>query len=187
MEVLFHFIFELVKISILASVYSLILLIVFRQINKSNSYSWFQKVTVNSKKFWLSSGSIIFGLLFIWMFTYWGDHGLGDSARIPIGHGKEIEEINGNWSFISPNGHENEKFTIKSFAVRSNYCVGMSNKDQTDYFIWNLSTNDIEKFTNLEEYSEKVISMNLPDTFEFKDFDQAYDEFWGGWIFWLLP
>lgn len=187
MEVLFHFVFELVKISILAGVYSLILLIVFRQINKSKSDSWFQKVTVNIKKFWLSSGSIIFGLLFIWMFTYWGDHGLGDSARIPIGHWKEIEQINVNSSFISPKGHENEKLTIKSFAVRNNNCVGKSKKDQTEYFIWNLSTNDIEKFTNLEDFSVKAESMNLPISNEFTDFDQAYHEYWGGWKFWLLP
>ena len=185
MEVLFHFIFELVKIGVLASIYAAILLFVFARINKSNSESWFQKITANKKKFWFVSGAIISILLFVWMFTYWGNHGLGDSARIPIGHGKEIEQINGNWSFISPNGHEYEMFTIQSFAVKDNFCVGET--EQNSYYIWNLETNDVETIKTLKEYQVKAENLNLPNLHEFKSFWDGYQKYWGGWKFWFLP
>lgn len=53
------------------------------------------------------------------MFTYWGDHGLGDSYRIPIGHGKEISGFSGNDGFIEPLGHKGEVLSIESFAVKA--------------------------------------------------------------------
>ena len=187
MEVLFHFIFELVKIAILASIYALILLFIFRQINKSNSESWFQKATSNKKRFWFITGAIISFLLFGWMFTYWGNHGLGDSARIPIGNNKEIEQINGTWSFISPNGHEFEKYSIHSYAVSGDFCAGRTKANAEQYFIWNLETNNIETVNTIKEYEMKANDLNLPPINEFVEFWDGYKNYWSGWRLWLLP
>jgi hypothetical protein len=64
----------------------------FEIIGHYKQNSWFNRI---SKKlnFWYLSGRISLGL-FIFTFTYYGDHGLGDNAKIPIGHGIVINNIN---------------------------------------------------------------------------------------------
>jgi hypothetical protein len=185
MEVLFHFVFQLVKISIIASVYATILLLLFKQLKKSTPQSWSQKVTADKNKFWFGSWSFIIIILFIWMFTYWGNHGLGDTARIPIGYDREIKQINGEYAFISPNGYEIEMFSIESYAVKNNYCTGKAKKNL--YYIWNLETNDVETVESLVKYKEHTNKLQLPNSGKFIDFQNGYQRFWGGWRFWLLP
>jgi len=182
MEVLIHLIFKLIKIAIFASIYSLILLLVFRQINQSNPKSWFQRTTINKTKFLFITGLIISILSFGWMFTYWGNPGFGDSARIPIGYGKEIEK-NGILSYISPNGYEMRMYLIRSYAVNRNFCTG-EDKDG-HYFIWNLETNEITKLNSPEKYLIKAAELNLPPIEDFQSFWQGAYTYWGGWRFWL--
>ena len=96
MEVLFHFIFELIKISILACIYGSLIRLVAIIIGRHNPESWFSRVPNKKVSFWYLYTRIIFVCLFCFMFTHYGDHGLGDHARIPISHWREIEQINGN-------------------------------------------------------------------------------------------
>ena len=84
--VLFHFIFELVKISILGCIYATLTLVTFKIIGRFKPESWFDIVSRKKLRLWFLSGLIASFGLFGFMFTYWGDHGLGDWARIPIGH-----------------------------------------------------------------------------------------------------
>ena len=96
MEVLFHFIFQLIKIGILASVYSFILIGILLIVGKFKPNEFLKRVKSEKKKYWFSFGFLISIGLFIFSFTYWGNHGLGDGPMIPIGHWETIE--NTNWT-----------------------------------------------------------------------------------------
>jgi len=186
MEVIIHLIFQVIKIAIQATLYGYLFLKLFSNINKSDPHSWFQKITANKRRFRFLSRILISITLFIWMFSYWGDHGLGDHARIPIGNGKSIEQINGTMSYIRPSGHEFETYSINSYSVKGSYCVGQK-KNKSSYFVWDLESNIIQTLKSKDEYYLIAKKLNLPDEYKFVEFWEGYKNFWGTWRFWLLP
>src|SRR4051812_25130839 len=124
MEVLFDFIFELFKISIQSSVYATLTLLVFMLIGHYKQDSWFARVTINKKRLWFVNGFLISITLFCFMFTYWGIHGLGDFARIPIGHGKDVRQINGSGAYLPNTNNRRSEMNIGYFAITNNYICG---------------------------------------------------------------
>lgn len=104
---LIHLIFTLIKIAILASVYSIVMLLVlglFEYIFRIKA------IDILSKDKWFKvwrrfSLMIAFGL-FIYSFTYWGNHGLGDESRIPIGHWNCIRNADGVSTYFEPKNKE---------------------------------------------------------------------------------
>lgn len=79
MEVLFHFIFQLIKIGILASIYASILIGIILIVGKFKKTEYLERVKLEKGKSWFSFGFLISIGLFIFSFTYWGgNHGLGD-------------------------------------------------------------------------------------------------------------
>ena len=96
MEVLFHLLFELVKISILGCLYATLIIYLLKLISKFKSNSWIEKILNRKKRAWFVIGFLVSISLFIFLFSYWGNHELGDSARIPLGYDKEIS--NTNWT-----------------------------------------------------------------------------------------
>lgn len=171
MAVLIHFIFSLVKIAIQASIYATIVVLFVTLIA--------QKKVNQKKRIWFVCGAVISFGLFLFMFSHWGDHGLGDSARIPLAHGREVNQADGSWTYITPEGYEYEVLSIKQFSFNQEYLVGQVEEPQiAKYAIWDLANNKVE-FTNA---LETKYSLNL----NFQDFYKHYQEYWGGWRFWLL-
>jgi len=187
MEFLFGFIFEIIKIGFLASVYSFIILFIFRKIGKTKLNNWLNKRLKNSIIFWFINGALISISLFIWTFTYWGEHGFGDYSRIPIGNAKQIEQIDGYWTYITPKGHKFEVFTIYSYAINGKYCTGKTKQNSNRYYIWNLKTNEVQTVNSKNEYEKLSKNLNLPKENEFLDFWNGYKKYWHGWRFFLLP
>jgi hypothetical protein len=192
MEALFHLIFELFKIVIIASVYSLIILCFLYSIGKYFPGSWFDKVSQKKLHIWFLNCLVISLLLFAFMFTYWGDHGLGDSARIPLGQGKAVGQINGAMTYITPISYESETLTIEEFAVTKKYLFAKVTDSRTipsakEIAVWNLKTNGVEF---LEHYSDIEIfktKNKITEQLIFLSFGNHYAVYWGGWRFWLLP
>jgi len=182
---LIHLIFSLVKIAILASVYALIILFVFKIIAKQKPQSLIAKLSKKGFKVWFGVGGIISVLLFFWMLSSYGNHGFGDSARIPIGYGKSVNEIDGVTTYISPKNDEN--YSIDLYAIRNEYCVGQIHTNGNEYFIWNMEINELQELNSKVGYIEKSKGLNLPKQEEFKDFNTNYADYWLGWRFWLLP
>ncbi len=184
MEVLFHFAFQMIKIAILGLFY-LGLLLLFIQIPTIAKIPFFQRVKKirRAKRFiWV----LICFILFVWQFSYWGDHGLGDYSRVPIGFGKEIEQLNYSGMYISPSGYENQMFGIENYSIDNGYCFG-STSEENGFYIWDLSTNDVQKISTYEEYENGLRIKNLQSRIVFHNFEEAYDLYWSGWRFWLLP
>jgi hypothetical protein len=124
------------------------------------------------------------------MNTYWGDHGLGDSSRIPVGYSQEISRINGVTTFIKPENYNYGMLDIETFAQVDNLICGktlISPVDRPDpYFIWNLSDNKVRFFKSKKAYHDYAKRHSYPIETEFRSFQDHYKVFWGGWKFWLL-
>ena len=189
MEVLGHFIFELLKITILGFFYSTILYFIYKIIPESKKPEWIKKWLKSKKTLWL----YISLFLLFYMFTPYGNHGLGDSARIPVSYTKEISNI--NWEeYGRLNGIESsEGNDIEStqFKVENNMICGNLNSGFYDYknsyFIYDLDTEKLQEFKTEKEYNEFASNKNLPKSSELKSFKENYSEYWSGWRFFLLP
>jgi hypothetical protein len=189
MEVLFHFIFELIKISILASIYAAVTLLVFKTIGGYKPDSWFDRVTKKKIKFLLLSGFIISVGLFFYMFTYFGNHGLGDSARVPVGHFKVVRQINGVDSYIqNSNG---EQLGIINFAFGNDRLYAETQRDsnakKSDYVVWDLHNNRWTFYKTKADYLMAAQQNDYPNPDLFEEFETHYRRHWLGWRFWLLP
>ena len=189
MEVLFHFIFELIKISILGIVYATLTLIVFRIIGQFKPNSWFEKASKKKVRFWFLSGLFISIALFCFMFTYWGNHGLGDSARVPIGHFKVVKETNANDAYI-----ERDKFDqigIEKFTFDNDMLYGKIDESfdsgKGKYVVWGLRTDQWIFYQTTVDYNIAANKNNYPKPDSFEDFYTHYKRHWQGWRFWLLP
>jgi hypothetical protein len=191
MEVLFHFIFQLIKIGILASVYSALLIVILIILSRNKSFEFLKNVKKEKKKFWLVFGLLISIGLFIYSFTYWGNHGLGDSARIPIGNFKEVGETNGINAYIEPENYPYGAMVVHSFVMADKHLTGKTEVSPVDrpkpYFSWNLEKDKIVYFDSETEYNTFAKNHNLPKSAEFKTFRENYKQYWGGLKFWLLP
>ncbi|MGY6647942.1 hypothetical protein [Wenyingzhuangia sp. IMCC45574] len=191
MEASLHFVFEIIKISILGCFYATLTLIIFLLLGKIFPQSYFSQRTKMKKEIWWFSGLIISFLLFIYMFTYSGDHGLGDGARIPIGYFKEVNEINGTTTSINPKNYQYGSMYVHGFEMSKKYLVGKSEVSPVDrpkpFFSWDLSKDEIVFYNSMEEYNLFAKQNELPTVSEFKTFRVHYRKHWGGWKFWLLP
>jgi amino acid transporter len=189
MESLGHFIFEFIKITILGFIYSTILYFIYKNIPKNKKPEWCEKWLKSKNTLWL----FISLILLFYMFTPYGNHGLGDSARIPISFTKEIS--NTNWEeFGRLNGiksSEDNDIELTQFKVENNMIFGNLNSSFYDYknsyFIYEIDTEKLQEFKTEKEYNEFAINKNLPRTREFKSFKENYSEYWSGWRFFFLP
>lgn len=193
MEFLIGFIGSLIKIGILASIYALFIVLVFKAISKKIPNSQFRKILEKKSQLWLVSGLIISLLLFIYLFTYSGNHGFGDGPRIPIGHGVIMD--NTNWDQY---GYIRELQTSDSmnvetttFKVKNNILCGNLDSGFYDYknlyFVYDLQNKSLLEFKSQKDYEYFATKHNLPLPNEFKSFRENYWDYWGGWRLILLP
>ena len=185
MEVLGHFIFELLKITFLGFVYSTVLYYIFKIIPENK-----KPQALKSKKIlWL----FISSFLLFYMFTPYGNHGLGDSPRIPISYTKEINNI--NWTkygilkgIRTNDGNEVE---LTHFKVKNNTLCGNLSSDfydfENDYFVYEIDSEKIVEFKNDIDYNRYAQKNRLPKSNELKSFEDNYRDYWSGWRFFILP
>jgi energy-coupling factor transporter transmembrane protein EcfT len=193
MEVLFHFIFQLIKIGILASVYSFILIGILLIVGKFKPNDYLKRVKSEKKKYWFSFGFLISIGLFIFSFTYWGNHGLGDGPMIPIGHWETIE--NTNWTEYgylkrqkTSDGNDIETTQFK--VVDDKLCGNLKSwfyDFKNSYFVLDLKTGKMTEFKTESEFNEYAENNKLPKSNELLSFEQNYRNHWSGIRFLLLP
>lgn len=188
MEVLFHLVFTLVKVAIQASVYATLLLGLVRLYGRQNPTHPVVRASHHSKALWWSSGFLASAALFVFSFTHWGHHGLGDYARIPLSHGEAIEEINGVTAYFEPvkqvAGRE-DAGEVVAYQVHNDMLCAVLGPDST-YYIYNLASKRSHLFASRAEYEDYARRQDLPRPAEFEDFEWHYSRYWHGWRFWLL-
>jgi hypothetical protein len=171
--VLFHFIFEMIKIGILSFLYATILLLILIITTK---------ITKPKRQIFSEAFTIFFGCLFLFMFTYYGDHGLGDASRIPIGHWESIDASDG-YPYFKPEGKRTE-MRIYNFAIKNDV---LSAEVDSGYISYDLRTDKLSEFKNERDYNLFALKNSLPMPKEFAEFYIHYKNYWGGWRFWVLP
>lgn len=194
MEVLGHFIFMILKIGIQASIYSWVLIMIMTVISYFTKGDSLHNIVHNKKSSWFIFGFIISVLLFIYSFTYWGNHGLGDGPRIPVGYWNTVQ--NTNWEFSDLKGYQNKdghQISISRFITRDEFFCGEFDQNhffydyENAFFVLNMKSDQIIEFSNKEEYNDYAFSNNLPKSSSLLTFEQNYGNYFGGWRFWLLP
>jgi energy-coupling factor transporter transmembrane protein EcfT len=193
MEMMIHFAFCLVKISVQASLYATFLLVAFLLIARLQPGSWFDRVARRKLVFWFRSGLLFSIGLFVFMFTYWGFHGFGDGPRVPIGHGLFVD--NTNWTehgyihgLETSDGHD---LMMTEFLVVNDKLLG--NLDSwfdryvNAYFIYDMSSGTLTEYTTRNDFDAYTSSHGLPSSTSLRTFEDNYNERWGGLWFWMLP
>ena len=174
---LFHLIFILIKIGILGSLYAAIVFVVTRY-----TFTIFNKrLPIDASRFWWLTQIIISLSLFFYSFTYWGDHGIGDTAVIPIGHGQQVRNSDGGFIYFLADDNQHE---IVRFELTDDQMFGEQHGGR--YLIFDLKTSKVQEFKSRSEYEDYVGSRRLPAGDKFKDFNTHYKAYWSGWRFWLL-
>jgi len=173
MFALFHFVFEIFKIALQAAFYSSIVL--FLILNRISVINRLGEIKFKTTFFTIA------GLMFLFSFTYYGDHGLGDDANLPLGHGETMNSSDGYaYFYLKPDTQIN----IDSFLVCNEHlCFASKNS----YYDYQLGSGKWDKFNSRKDYDSYSSAHNLPRVNEFKTFYPQYDAYWNGWRFWFLP
>jgi hypothetical protein len=177
MFVLTHLLFELIKIAILSFIYTAIFLLVCELVLKlKNGIPGFIR-----SRFWVIY-KVIYGLLFVFSFTYYGDHGLGDESFIPLGNG-ETMRLSDTFVYFNPNG-KSDQIAVNTFQVKDNIlCASVD----SGYMVYNLKNKEVRNFKTDMLYNIYASKHNLPPNGQFHDFFSHYKDYWMSWRFWLLP
>jgi len=189
MEYLFGFVFTLIKIALQASAYATAATWLVGLAAARRPTSVLKHLGRDGWQVWQRSFMVACVVLFGFSCTYWGDHGLGDSARLPLGHGEELVALNGDETYftgqtpfgVSDMGGAQQ---IDKFRVADEILCGQA--EQTAYFSYNLATKEHRVFADSLAYNAYAISHGLPASHELETFWQQYRRYWGGWRFWLL-
>ena len=119
------------------------------------------------------------------MFTHWGEHGLGDYARIPLINSFEIENI--NWMDESFIEIRNDIVNFKKFQVVDDKLIGeLLYVDGQNFFVLDLKNSKYYTFESLDQlnnYTSKQLNISL----KLESFHDNYNHYWSGWRFWFLP
>jgi hypothetical protein len=193
MEVMIHFVFELIKIFILATAYATVLLLLFRLQARFLPNGWCDQVSKVKIRFWFVSGFLISVSLFVFLFSYYGNHGLGDGPRVPVGHGLVVN--NANWTeygyiedIKTSDGHGLEM--TKFLAVDDHLMGNLDSWFDTymnSFFIYDMDRRTMNEFSTETEFNAYATAHGLPEVNALRTFERNYDDRWGGWWFWLLP
>jgi hypothetical protein len=119
--------------------------------------------------------------MFIFSFTYYGDHGLGDEANIPLGHWKSMNSSDGYAYFYLKS---NNQINVDSFLVRNDHlCFASGNT----YYDYQLASGKWDRYNSKHEYEIHATAYHLPQVNKFETFYPQYAAYWNGWRFWFLP
>ncbi len=171
----FHFLFEIVKIALLSAGYSAVLFLFLDVIAKMPKLK-FKKVS------FFDIYRIVAIVLFVFMFTYYGDHGLGDESRIPIGNGKSVYASDG-YPYLQMPAHSGQ-LNIGTFSISGDIICA---KADSGILYYNLKSDKVVRFKREAAYIPFADKYKLPLPEEFENFYKHYSEYWDGWRFWLLP
>ena len=108
---------------------------------------------------------IIYSLLFVFSFTYYGNHGLGDESFIPLGHW-ETMSAGDLYAYFTPSGTSNQ-IAVNTYQVKGdNLCAAVD----SGYIVYNLDTKKMIKFEAEQQYNAYALNHDLPVSNQFLDF-----------------
>ncbi|OON67855.1 hypothetical protein [Hymenobacter sp. CRA2] len=187
MEALFHLAFTLVKIAVQASLYATLLLGLCRLVAAFRPGGLLADAARRPGRLWWASGFVLSGALFWHSFTYWGNHGLGDYSRVPLGHGEALEELNGTDAYFAPTELPDtvgDQLHLEAYQITDDVLCAATT--ERSYFTYDLRTKQYQDFPDQAAYAAFAAAHGLPAPNQFESFQAHYSRYWGGWRFWLL-
>jgi hypothetical protein len=177
MTALLHFLLVVIKSSILGFLYTpvawFLWVLILKARKKYTGFKWYKIFLVYK---------VVTVLLIIFSFTYYGNHGLGDDSRIPLGYGEAMKESD-TFAYFVPKG-KSEQINVQTFLLKDdNLCMSVD----SGYKVYNLKTKAFINFSDEPMYNMLAVAKDLPLSRHLKDFRSQYDDYWSGWRFWLLP
>ncbi len=186
MFTLIHFMFMLFKIALLATAYATLTFFFLYIIVKKIDVRLIKKWMVNKFRTWCLIEFIYSVALFIFSFTYWGNHGLGDSSRVPVGFGQAIHNGDGDWTYFYPDQQKPfEQKRISNFLISKGKLL--AEKGNGEFLIYDLQSSELIELENSKDYHKYALEKGLPTSNYFKDFFSHYKSYWNGWRLYLLP
>jgi hypothetical protein len=189
MQVLYIFIFFFLKLIVLICIYATVLLLIFRLVGKIRPNSWMYRISAKNKRFWLKVAGIAGLFLVTFSKTHWGDHGMGDSSRIPLKHGREIVEVNTR-AYISESDYPYGLLEIGNFEITDEFVftftTSCTEDSPDDFVIWNLESNEVKFIESYHDYLAITEKYNLPDVSEYKSYRENFVDHWLRWRFWVF-
>lgn len=187
MFALFHLIAVCMKITLLSTFYTSMVLLITTKGNFKLVFSQVKKI-VKMKQFPIAY-PVIWLLLFVYSFTYYGDHGLGDTAKIPIGHGKIVSSVDHTTTTIRSH---NQYIILHQFYTKEDFLYAQTlqspfSKEINGYLIWDLKADKYITFTNEDEFKRFIEEKPQLVNGEFISFKDAYHSHWRGLKAFLLP
>ena len=175
METLGHFLFTISKSAFQCFVYAFLI-----------EYTLKHVMLISIKR--IKPFGVLFISSFVYLFSYWGDHGLGDEYKLPIGFGDRIVRINGYSQVQEFRNDVGQNIYVSRFVVLDGRLYGELDNEvpvcvyKNKFIEIDLKSETITEFDDLAELIKN--DGGIP---EMKSFDYWYNEFYGGWRFWLLP
>ena len=186
MEYLFGLVSTLLKVAVQASVYAVLLLMLAKAWVSYSPDSALARFASDSKRVWWQGALAASLVLCFFANTPWGNHGLGDYARIPLSHGLAMERTNTTAYFepVSVIEQSDVITEIVSYQVSNDVLCAKMNDNR--YFAYNLTTARYQDFADSTAYTTAARNSGLPAVTQFESFHKHYARYWGGWRFWLL-
>lgn len=183
-------VFLILKIAVQASIYSTIILFAFFIVAKTTHLSFPKKLMKHKFISWFITGFIISILFIVYAFSYWGNRGLGDYARIPIGNDYEVGNIDGASTYFEGADNPGRQAFLNRFAIyEDKLCAefyGFNADDCKDcVIILDIYSGQTKEFHSTKEYEAYASVLHLPLKKDFKDFFANYWDYWGGRVFFL--
>jgi|SRR6185312_13766006 len=176
MSFLQTFSLELLKIAALAAVYGFIVYCVRFLVSSRIRQTWLKYFK------YPYICILIGGSLLVYSFTYYGNHGLGDSNYLPVGHSRAIVGAD-VYAFFRTSNYAPAMY-VDSFLIRHDkLCMD----SEGTYYICYLPTGELKKFDSKGQYDLYASNNSLPVAENFRDFKSQYDRYWHGWRKWVLP
>lgn len=194
-----EFIILIVKIVVLASLYSTIVVFIISIINKKSTIGFLKKTNHNKRNLWLVLFAAIVLLSFQYRFSYSRNTGLGEHSVLPIGHGQTIENTDGETTYFFPDSQKTElnkdELSIGSFMIKNGMLyaeIADSNSDQLpfQFIVYNIAGKTLRTFDNKSNYAKYASENKLPVVASFYGFGEHYYEYTNKrpkWKKWLLP
>jgi len=196
---LFDFIALILKIVLLAALYSTAIVgILFLCLRKKKNH-WVQNVMERKWWTWLLLHVFISISLYLFPVSYWQNTGFGDNPQLPIGYGQLIYSPDFAWTSFYPDLDKTElnkdELEIKNFIVQNgNLCAEVSHQSSDsppyDFIVCDLKARTNITFMPEADYTAYATAKGLPMKKGFYDFKQHLQEYFdkrSQWRRWLLP
>ena len=189
----------IIRIILLSTIYSSIILLLLFLISKKAQNKWLVKRMDYKLRNWLFLHLIISVFLVYYSFSYWQNTGLGENPSLPIGYSQRIYSPDFAWTDFYPDLQKTalnkDELQMGNFIIKDNIlCAEVShqntNSPNYDFIVCDLSSRKNETFLTEKDYNEYAKLKGLPKTIEFYDFKTHYNEYFDNqpkWKKWLLP